>query len=455
MNNYKISINTKNKFFKFLKEENNTTIQNMSVDVDIMIEQVSAILNFDFKIQKQILVSLRYFIEEANYNIINILIQKQIHLILLKLFYNDDITLIIKLLKVIKIWISKFPKSSPFINDDFIISLFHLAINVDENDKLRILSFKVLIIMLINFPNINVLFNDVDYFNDIIAIYLYENNTIFQQNILDLIFCLLNGDFKYDLDVINNVCDLFENFHLEINDIHFDDLCDIALVFCFLGINYSFRFCMNVNLSFLFSSISKCDSTSQIKLLNFLAFFLSTNNTELINYSLYNFSWNWFLPIFKDENSSAIKKLLKVIVLIIKEKPEFIQLEDNEMIINYLCIYLNSEKTKFNIKETILNAVEPLFLNENYLIIEKFLNNGFLEISSLFLESSNSKLCISLILIFHKIFSIYCDNDIIINKMIDLGIFDSISNLVSSENESVSLNAKRFHEVINKNLKKY
>ena len=248
---------------------------------------------------------------------------------------------------------------------------------------------------------------------------------------------------------------MFENFHLKINDIHFDDLCDIALVFCFLGINYSFCFCMNVNLSLLFSSISKCDSTSQIKLLNFFAFFLSTNNTELMNYSLYDFSWNWFLPIFKDENSSVIKKLLKVIVLIIKERPEFIQLEDNEMIINYLCIYLNSEKTKFNIKETILNAVEPLFLNENYLIIEKFLNNGFLEISSLFLESSNSKLCKSLILIFHKIFSIYCDNDVIINKMINLGIFDSISNLVSSENESISLNAKRFmDEVITKNLKK-
>ena len=129
MNNYKININTKNKFFRLLKEENDCSNQTTSVDIDIMIEQVSAILNFDSKIQKQILISFGYFLEESNYEIMNIIIQKQIHLILLKLFYSDDITLVIKLLKVIKIWISKFPKSSPFINDDFIISLFLFSIS--------------------------------------------------------------------------------------------------------------------------------------------------------------------------------------------------------------------------------------------------------------------------------------------------------------------------------------
>ena len=58
MNNYKISINTKNKFFRLLKEENDCSNQTTSVDIDIMIEQVSGILYFDSKIQKQILFSL-------------------------------------------------------------------------------------------------------------------------------------------------------------------------------------------------------------------------------------------------------------------------------------------------------------------------------------------------------------------------------------------------------------
>lgn len=49
----------------------------------------------------------------------------------------------------------------------------------------------------------------------------YENNPFFQQYILDLTFCLLNYVFNYDLDVINGVCGLFEEFHLKINDIAF------------------------------------------------------------------------------------------------------------------------------------------------------------------------------------------------------------------------------------------
>lgn len=416
----------------------------LSVPCDVMAAQVSAAHRFSAKIQRQILFSLSGFMGEADAAAVRELVQNGALCALMDLLSSDDSRVVADVLRVIEVWIAKFPNEAPFVDGDFACSLLDLALSEDECDDLRKQSFRVLVIILCQFPNMNVLFDNISVFENVVGVYQCEGNVKIQKCALDLVFCLLDGEYVYNVDVISVICRMFENFHQEINNVFFDNLCDIASKFCSMGIDYARCFCYNVNVSLLFSNIHRCESKSQKKLLNFLGFFLSTNNMDLINCSLTDFSWNWILPIFRDGESSVVIYLLKVVVLIFQKKPEFIQLEENGLVINYICFYLNNENTKFKIKEYILNAVLPLFLNENYIVIEMFLNNGFLEISSQFLDSSDSNLCVSLILMFQKIYSLNYDNEIILKKMEEFGILNSLENLMLSENIQISSSAKNF-----------